>query len=81
MQLFSILMFIAVGLAVAHVAHKTGEGRFGWLPALPLALAGALFGGGAAMTVGMSFYGLLGQMVVAMSCATLFILIYRQLRT
>jgi hypothetical protein len=34
MDIFSILMFVAVGLAAAHVAHKTGEGEFALLPAL-----------------------------------------------
>jgi len=56
MDIFSILMFVAVGLAAAHVAHKTGEGEFALLPALVLGLAGALTGGIGASAAGMNFY-------------------------
>ena len=73
-------MFIAVGLGVAHIAHKTNEGALGWPTALTLGLAGALFGGIVAATAGMHFYGIAGQMVVGLGCATLCILVWRQVR-
>lgn len=73
-------MFVAVGLGVAHVAHKTGEGGISWPVCLALGFGGALFGGIGAATAGMSFYGVIGQMVVALGCGTLGILLWRQLR-
>jgi uncharacterized membrane protein YfcA len=73
-------MFIAVGLGVAHIAHKVGEGDITWPTALALAMSGALFGGIGSRIAGMSFYDVVGQMVVGLGCATLCILIWRQLR-
>ncbi len=80
MDIFSILMFVAVGLAAAHVAHKTGEGEFALLPALVLGLAGALTGGIGASAAGMNFYVLLGPMVIATGCATVCLMTWRQLQ-
>lgn len=80
MSLFSLLMFVAIGLAVGHVAHKVSEGGIGLKIALALGVAGALFGGLAAALAGVKFYGLLGHMVVATGCATLCFLIWRQIR-
>lgn len=80
MDLFSILMFIAVGLSAGHVAHKTGEGEVALLPALAFGLGGALAGGIAAVAAGMDFYTILGPMVVATGCATVSLLTWRQLQ-
>mgnify|MGYP000152093162 CR=1 FL=1 len=80
MDAFSVIMFAAVGLAAGHVAHKTSEGGMNLRIALSLGLAGALAGGLGAAAAGMKFYELLGQLVVAMGCATLFLLIWRQMR-
>ena len=80
MDIFSILMFVAVGLAAAHVAHKTCEGEIALLPALVLGLAGALAGGIGASAAGMKFYDLLGPMVVATGCATVCLMTWRQLQ-
>ena len=80
MDAFSVTMFVAVGLAAGHIAHKTSEGGINLWIALGLGLAGALFGGLGTAAVGMKFYVLLGQLVVAMGCAILFLLIWRQLR-
>lgn len=79
MDIFSILMFVAVGIIAAHVAHKTSEGEFGLPVALILGLAGALAGGVGASSAGMNFYDVLGPMIVAVGCATLCLLIWRQL--
>jgi uncharacterized membrane protein YeaQ/YmgE (transglycosylase-associated protein family) len=80
MDLFSILMFIAVGLASGHVAHKTSEGEVSLPAMLILGLAGALIGGISAVESGMNFYAVLGPMVVATGCATVCLLTWRQLQ-
>jgi len=80
MDLFSVIMFVAVGLATGHIAHKTSEGRINLWLALALGLAGALAGGLGAAAAGVKFYALLGHMVVATGCAALCLLIWRQLR-
>ncbi|GBE43230.1 MAG TPA: hypothetical protein ENH05_03080 [Rhizobiales bacterium] len=80
MDAFSITVFAAVGLGAGHIAHKTSEGGINLWVALTLGLAGALTGGLGAAAVGMKFYELLGQMVVSAGCATLFLLIWRQMR-
>jgi len=79
MDIFNILIFAAVGLGAAHVAHKTSEGEFAFPIAAFLGLAGALTGGIGAAAAGMNFYDLLGFMVIALGCATLCLLIWRQL--
>lgn len=79
MDVFSVMMFVGVGLAAGHVAHKTSEGGINLWVALALGLAGALAGGVGAAAVGMEFYKLLGLLVVSMGCATLCLLIWRQL--
>ena len=81
MDAFNLAMFVAVGLAAGHIAHKTSEGGMNLWVALALGLTGALGGGLGSAAIGMSFYVLLGQMVVAMGCATLCLLIWRQLRS
>jgi uncharacterized membrane protein YeaQ/YmgE (transglycosylase-associated protein family) len=81
MDILSVLMFVGVGLAAAHVAHKTSEGEFALPIALVLGLAGALVGGVGASAAGMKFYELLGTMVVALGCATLCLLIWRQIHS
>ena len=80
MDIFSVIMFVAVGLAAGHIAHKTSEGEINLWLALALGLAGALAGGLAAAAAGVKFYALLGHMVVATGCATLCLLIWRQIR-
>ncbi len=80
MDPFSILMFMAVGLIAGHVAHKTGEGEVALPAALMLGLAGALPGGISAVEAGMDFYAVLGPMVVALGCATVCLLTWRQLQ-
>lgn len=81
MELFALVMFIAVGLGTAHIAVKTGEGDLHWPLALTLAMPAALIGGMGARMAGMTFYDVAGQMVVGLGCATLAVLIWRQLRT
>lgn len=81
MEIFAFLMFVAVGLGTAHIAVKTGEGDLHWPLALALAMPAALFGGLGARMAGMAFYDVAGQMVVGLGCATLAILLWRQLRT
>lgn len=73
-------MFLAVGLGVAHIAVKTGEGDMSWPVALALAIPAAMIGGLGSRMAGMTFYVMLGQMVVGLGCATLCILLWRQLR-
>jgi hypothetical protein len=80
MELFSVIMSAAVGLAVGHIAHKTSEGGINLWLALGLGLAGALAGGLAAVLAGVKFYGPFGHMVIAGASATLCFLIWRQLR-
>jgi len=80
MDAFSVATFVAVGLAAGHIAHKSSDGGMNLWIAMMLGLAGALAGGLGSAAVGMKFYVLLGQMVVAMGCATLCLLIWRQLR-
>lgn len=80
MDMFSILIFVAVGLVAGHVASKTSEGEFGLPIALVLGLAGALVGGLGSAAAGIGFYDLLGPMVVALGCATLCLMIWRQLQ-
>lgn len=80
MDAFSVIIFAAVGLAAGHVAHKTSEGGIDLRVALALGLTGALAGGLGAAAVGLKFYELLGQMVVAMGCAILCLLLWRQIR-
>ena len=81
MDIFSVIMFVAVGLAAGHIAHKTSEGGINLWLALALGLAGALAGGLGAAAAGVKFYGPLGHMVIAGGCATLCFLIWRQIRT
>jgi len=80
MDLFSILMFVAVGIIAGHVTHKTSEGEAALSTAVILGLAGALFGGVGASAAGMKFYDLLGPMVVALGCASVCLMTWRQLQ-
>lgn len=76
---FSAIMFLAVGAAGGYLANKVTEGGMAFDAATALSVAGALSGGLGALSVGMEFYGVLGQMVVAGACALLCLLIWRQL--
>jgi len=80
MEVLAIIMFLAVGVIVAHVTVKTGEGDLGWPLALALAVPAALFGGYGSRMAGMTFYVMMGQMVVGLGCASLCVLLWRQLR-
>lgn len=80
MDLFSIIMFVAVGVISGHVANKTTYGEMALPFALALGLAGSLTGGISSLAAGMKFYDLLGPMVVSLSCASLCLLIWRQLQ-
>ena len=80
MDLLHLAMFVLVGLGVGHIAHKASEGAIPLIPAFGLGLAGALLGGVGATLTGMTFYSLAGRMVVALGCATVLILLWRQFR-
>jgi uncharacterized membrane protein YeaQ/YmgE (transglycosylase-associated protein family) len=80
MDLFSIIMFVAVGIICGHVANKTTYGKMALPFALALGLAGALTGGISSLAAGMKFYDLFGPMIFALCCATLCLLICRQLQ-
>ena len=80
MDIFSVVMFAAVGVTAGHVAHKTSEGAIKLWPALTLGLTGALLGGLGAAFAGVKFYELLGHMIISLGCATLCLLIWRQIR-
>ena len=80
MEALALILFAAVGIATAYIAVKTGEGDMAWPIALALALPAAIIGGMGSRMAGMSFYVLAGQMVVGLGCATLCILLWRQLR-
>ena len=64
MLVLSILMFLIVGLIVGHLASKVTGYRHATLY-FALGVGGALAGGLTASLSGMTFYGLLGHMVVA----------------
>lgn len=80
MDLFALLMFLAVGIGAAHIAVKTGEGEMPWNTALAIAVPAAIFGGIGSRLAGMSFYVVAGQMVVGLGCAAFCILLWRQLK-
>lgn len=80
MELFAILMFVAVGLGSTYIAVKVGEGDISWPVAFALAMPAALFGGIGSRMAGMTFYVVAGQMVIGLGCAALCILLWRQLK-
>lgn len=78
MTLLSLGMFLMVGVMVGHVASKvTGYDRATLYFAL--GIGGALAGGFGAKLAGMTFYNLLGHMLVGAAIGVILILISRRL--
>ena len=80
MDLLHLFMFVAVGLAVGHISHKASNGAIPLGVAYGLGLAGALFGGVGSTLSGMTFYHIIGRMLVGLGCATVCVLLWRQFR-
>lgn len=81
MDLVSILVFLAIGLAAGWLAGKIMKGRgFGLIGDLIVGVIGALLGGWLFNLLGISFGGLVGSFVTALVGAIILLLLLRLIK-
>ena len=81
MDLVSILVFLAIGLAAGWLAGKIMKGRgFGLLGDLIIGVIGALLGGWLFNLLGISFGGTIGSFVTALVGAIVLLFLLRLIK-
>ncbi len=81
MEGFGLIMTIILGALAGWIAEKVMKFDTGLIMNIVLGIAGAILGNFILGTLGISFGGLIGQLIVAVAGACLLIFAYRAIKS
>ena len=81
MEGFGLIMTIVLGALAGWIAEKVMKFDTGLLMNIVLGVAGAILGNLILRALGLSFGGLIGQLIVAVAGACVLIYVYRMIKS
>ena len=81
MEGFGLIMTIVLGALAGWIAEKVMKFDTGLLMNIVLGVAGAILGNFILRALGLSFGGLIGQLIVAVAGACVLIYVYRMIKS